>query len=553
MSFTKRNFIELDILADAFGDGHWLNNATQQEIIADMNRRENICTPGFLMRRQIQQEFPALMQKASAASKIPLSDCANLVTAGNVPWNEKFLRALASALAAETFDDYDATGQARLLERSQWLKYLSDCTLCQRETAIKLIFALKMNRDTAAKFLISMGHTLPSVRNPFDYICTFCLSCAPRIPYNEARKMLIDFEKNRQATFVENPNQKPNITMTDSMKSEMARLAGNDTIPNEVKRGDLRRYMLENSGEFVRSAIKNGAPTFEYASGFSLQNIDRLKKFMSYLALLYPAETPKGGASTVDELIQSMFFAHDIDLLDNHSLRLPSKGAALNAYNRIPFNGDVVLRLKTLATRLRANMRAATHPANAEDISRSTIMILAYFFITGYLYANDEKTAMLIQRLKNDKPAARIHEKKLIDALQFAIKRIDKIADSPTPVKHYRDALNFLLMCFGMTKFYPPFVLDRFIMISLLADPLNAPLRDDYEESLQFLMGLLIDENYREWLTKLRARQYKKKYPAARKSLEKFHGRRELRSRIWLRKRYSEFWEVQNERDEKNR
>ena len=87
-------------------------------------------------------------------------------------------------------------------------------------------------------------------------------------------------------------------------------------------------------------------------------------------------------------------------------------------------------------------------------------------------------------------------EKKLLQGLKFIFFELNRIADIDDPSKIYISSLNWLLKSFGFSEFYPPFVLDRFILICLLADPLNAPIKDVYEKSLNFLMRLVIFENY---------------------------------------------------------
>ena len=524
-SITGRARHDVDAWAKTLKESNtWLRRATQQEIIESMNRREYICTPGFLLRRQIQTFFPELMKAAG------VENCADLAAAGNVPWEEKSVKALSNVLAGTFFDEYGG----KLLDSRQWVNYLEDRALCQRATAIKLIFALKMDDATAAKFLIANDNNLFSARNPFDFICNFCLMCTPRIPYVEACEMLSAFEETR-ATAEKTPaaQKKPAVGMTADMTNETATLAQDDTIGADDKKQKLLAYMAEIEGEFVdKVPKKNQEKTaavveMEYPSGFSLLNIGKLKMLLNYLAMLYPGnifigedDEPVAKAVEVDAngvprledftaedsehhehyeqgLIHAMYYAQGIELKDYLELKLPARGRALNEYNKIPFNKNVLLRLKNLSNTLRATIRAETHPANAQDISRSTIMILAYFFITGYLYADEVTARALVSQLKQDeKSAAKSNEKMLIEALRQVTRNLDALANSEKPLQIFTASLNWLLTCFHLNAFYPPFVLDRFIMICLLADPLEAPVVDEYENSLQFLMQLVISENY---------------------------------------------------------
>lgn len=506
-SITGRAYMDVGAWARALRNSDkWLRKSTQQEIIQSMNRREYICTPGFLIRRQIQTQFPELLDE--------LGDAPNLSNCGNVPWDENFINKLASALAGTMFEDYGG----KILEPRQWIDYLSDKTLCQRATAIKLIFALKMDEETASKFLISNDNNLLSARNPFDFICNFCLTCVPRISYKDAEKMLAEFESQRAAHAKNESSHKPTSGMTADMTNEITTLAQDDNIQPDDKKAKLLAYMLEHESEFVYKVPKKNQRNvpqdkleMEYPSGFSFQNISKLKRLINYLAMLYPQEIILGdddeavsvpvntenGVAKVYDLTQAMYYTQNIELKDYLELNLPARGAELNAYNRIPFTHNVLLKLKNLSDTLRATMRATTHPANAQDISRSTIMILAYFFITGYLYTDEVTARALVGQLKQDEQdVTDSNEKGLIEALREVTKNLDRISNSDKPVQIYIAALNWLLAAFNFNEFYPPFVLDRFIVICLLADPLDAPILDKFENSLQFLMQLVISESY---------------------------------------------------------
>lgn len=495
-------------------NNQWLQRAKQKEIIESMNKRELICTAGFLLRQQIQQHFPKIMEEAAKNSKIPLEDCADLSKAGNVPWDEKFTKALANVLASEkackAFSGYDA--KKKILEARQWFNYLQDETRPQREMAIKLIFALKMDDATASKFLISADHNLFSVRNPFDYICNFCLTCDPRFTYAEACEMLSEFEKNLPKEIpAAAAAEKDSSNATEEMTNEISNIAKGSNIDPKAK---LLAYMKKKSAEFVRKVPKKnqrdkaeGEREMEYPSGFSRSNIEQLEHFTEYLVMLYPQIDSSGVRtvtdaqgrevierfSTLNDLVEEMYCTQGIRFKENAKLNLPSKGAALNAYNKIPLNKDVVLQLKNLSETLRAIMRASTHPANAQDISRGTIMILAYFFITGYLYAENDVAENFSEKLRQDENNAKGLKKKIIQMLRNVTEQLDEIADSDEPVKDFKAALNVILTCFHFTNFYPPFVLDRFVMLCLLADPLSVNLRN---KSLPFLMQLVITRNY---------------------------------------------------------
>lgn len=525
-TFTDNIYIELKkwekILAT---NAAWLSDSTQQEIIELINQRDKVCTPGFILRRQIQMQFTDLMVMAAKNSNIALNNCKDLQKDGNVSWNENFVSALAQILSEATFEDYDRT--QKLLDQEKWLNYLTDKTSCNRKLAIKLIFAFKMDEEIGAKFFIATDNTLWSARNPFDYICLFCLTCVPRLSYKDAVEILADFESERKTAFDEKiPHDKTGST-TDILISEMRNLAQNVNVSAALKKLDLKEYMLKNAGEFVNKVLKKNQKSkdvneqeTEYSSGFSFRNIENLKKLMEYLSLLYPTEIilSQNGEElkvflkldaknkiNVSELIQAMYYAQDIELRDHLELQLPARGGEKNRYDEVPFN-NVVLRFKTLTDTLREAMRSGTGSKNTKDISRSTIMILAYFFITGYLYADDDTTNTFKERLKQDKNLPNSDYKKLIEALIYGIKNLDVCKNLDEPIHVYIAALNFLLTCFNFSEFYPPFSLDRLIIFALLANPLDAPPRDKYENSLQYLIQCVIDKNYENRMAEIATR-----------------------------------------------
>ena len=476
----------------------WLRSATQQELLEFLNHREYLCTPGFLLRRRIQALYPEEL-KAAQKNLVGVPEPADLEECGNVPWDEKFIVALSERLVNLNLNlDWNA---------QQWASLLTDKVLCNRQKAIKLIFALKMDDQTSAKFLIFGGHDLFSMRNPFDYICKFCLECNPPLSYSDAELILAKFET-KFFTRKKTLQAVRKFGMTCELTNEITRLTADDKMKPDDKKERLIGYMLNHADEFI-DKTKHG-----YSLGFSLQNLKRMKVLMQYLAKIYPKEIVAGEGSSevkvslktnsggipenIEELVQSLYYSQDIEFKDHLELNLPNKGVRLNAfYNKIPFNRDVLIHLKKLADSLRAIMRAEKNSPNAKDITRNTIMLLAYFLITGFLYTDEETVDKLLTELESEISGTNDHEeRKLLQGLRYIFLDLNHITDSTDPSKIYISSLNWLLKSFGFSEFYPPFVLDRFILICLLADPLNAPITDVYEKSLTFLMRLVISENY---------------------------------------------------------
>lgn len=505
----------------------WLKRAKQRELVAFLNRRDTLCTPGFLLRRQIQEQFPHLMREAEGRCGLLPGDYPDLTKAGNVPWPEALTRSLAKVLSETVFPGYGAGRPG--IDSRQWQSYLDEGSMCNRSTAIKLIFALEMDDAAAAKFLLSNGRDLLSVRHPVDFICKYCLEHTPRLPYEKAMELASQFEARRSGA-LDGAGRGKNAgdtapsfgygmtTELDGMLRDL--LDGADGLPEDTRAERLIGYMVEHEREFSPKYQKKnqkhrlGEPQYEYASGFSLQNIRMLKVLLKYLAILYPAsvgldsedravnipvETDDQGVPRVySHLTQAMFQLQDIDLPEHGELNVPAKGKEKLAYDQIPFNENIVLPLKNLSAALRAMVRAEDNPANAKDVNRSTVLLLAYFFITGFQYVPPRGIPAPAEGIERQLEAdlTRADDPGEARILHALLDMTDLLYDTEgDPAGAYLACLNRLLACFHFGGFYPPFVLDRFVFLCLLADPMNAAMGAD--DALQYMMQLVISESFR--------------------------------------------------------
>ena len=146
MSLTKRTEKKISDIVESTGQ--------PEEVLNFLNAAEHLCTPGLLLRRQLQEHFPHLVD-AEALSR------------------EKFKRCSVK------------------ISPEHWKKYLNDEQRCTRDIAIKLAFALKMNESAAEKFLLAHGYAPLSLRNPFDFACAICLKHG--FTFEEAESLYKDF------------------------------------------------------------------------------------------------------------------------------------------------------------------------------------------------------------------------------------------------------------------------------------------------------------------------------------------------------------------------
>lgn len=190
MSITKQTNSQLTSWIEELDKANqWLEDSTPENIFDFLNKRENLCTPGYILRRQIQVNFPELITEA--ATKSGVDSFADLQTSGNIAWKSELVDSLAEVLSTTAFANYGT--ESLKISKENWQRYLNDEAKCNRSTAIKLIFAFKMDDANSTKFLLSAGHELLNLRNPFDYACQACLSC--HLNYLDAVALFQRFDK----------------------------------------------------------------------------------------------------------------------------------------------------------------------------------------------------------------------------------------------------------------------------------------------------------------------------------------------------------------------
>lgn len=444
MSITNRT--------SATTDG-WNNFNNFEEILNSLNRQEALCTPGFLLRRQLQTEFPSLVQAAAEKSGKSYDD---LTTSDNVPWPLEMLRELSLILKYTNFEKCSSLD----IEARHWKKYLSDEERCKRDTAIKMLFALKMNEETANKFLLSNGSPLLSLRNPFDYACKVCLDGG--LTYENAVTLFIEFENKHKKT--------SDTDFTRAIQNETNRIFKKAIISFEEIKPKILKTMDKHADDFC----------FE-SPGYSVQNLKRLQVLLKYLTLLYPTDdkNPDGTPKVLSHLTDAMLIYHGITLADYWDLpeyggpeNLQPRGHLTQLYNNIPFMKKVLIPLKSMSKTLRAIQRAMKKPANAQSVDRDTVILLVYFLMTGWHFAEEKVKNQFQNKLNNDITESKDDNtrKSLLNALKDVIEGLNSIDKNKEPhPKVYAQLINLLLTSFEFNNFYAPFVLDRFVLICLLA------------------------------------------------------------------------------------
>lgn len=520
MGLTEKMEEKINELQDELKKNEEFENSSSEKIFEILNNRENICTPGFLLRRQVQIKFPEIIE--NAANESGVKEFADLINLGNIEWESKFVTALSKKLSENKFKHF---GENTLdIEPKQWKNYLSDSARCQRNTAVKLIFALEMDKLTAEKFLLANGHELLSLRNPFDYSCKVCLDC--EFTYSDAENLFEEFDKQRDKTqFIDKNQESPDDDFTHRIKNETEQLIKNDKIAFE----DLKNQILQTMLKYQKSFRLN-----RNDSGYSFRNIERFKILLKYLTLLYPKvdvvvgnpfskdyafkqieiEKKSDGTPKVPQhLKNSMFDSQGIDLPEYAEIvnyggpELEKRGAAKRLYDNVPFTKNILIPLRSLDKNIRAILRAIKNPDHSIAVNRDTVLFLTYFFITGWLFAEKDHKKKILETLENE-----INELEEIDddtvtmdilyILQEISEALEEIGENEEiPTQKYITFINRILTPFEFVGFYSPFVLDRFILICLMS------LKYFDEE---YFMQMMISESYRLSLDYMEKEENKK-------------------------------------------
>lgn len=511
MEFTEEVYYETMLWIN--DDDNNTDDIATENAFDFLNNTDKLCTPGFILRRELKR----LVIEKEKAITLNIS-VENLQTDTNEMLPDDIADSLSFELA-KAFKDYGISPE-------QWSSYLKDEYFCNRKNAVKIILAFGMDDEITQKFLLANGHNLFSLRNPFDYICVFCKKCG--FSFKEAQDMLKLFEEEASKLSPCAVAEKANPTdMTIALKNETENISGDTTIKDDnEKKTRLIKYMLQNRSEFVekveRKDRQGQVHRVEYPSGFSLRKIEMLKLFAEYLAALYPTfmkssmkneewhlieksvTTSQGELTTYNQLKTAIYQIYGLDAidLDFDDYRLENinvKKVAAIAY-RNAFNSSVVLPLKNMPQNLRAIMRSEKKPNNAQDVDRSTIILLTYFFIDGCRCAirkkklPDKLTVESLESIINK--TSSVAETNLLTALKEIIDKVRDLLETPAtanepfpnpkPLDTYIDALNLMLMCFDFSACYLPFMLDRFILLCLMKDFVN------YEDERQYLIKAVL-------------------------------------------------------------
>ena len=163
---------------------------------------------------------------------------------------------------------------------------------------------------------------------------------------------------------------------------------------------------------------------------------------------------------------------------------------AQKIFNAVPFNQKIIFPLKNLSKTLRSNLRAEELPNNAKEVDHSTILFLTYFFICGCY--NLKSVELNDLSLKLDTEIKNNVDDAVGNNLRYALKSvINNIEDAKDfgQLQTYVNSLDTLLESFHCSKFYPPFLVDRCVLLCLL----KVRRQKNVDDFPKYLMAQLIE------------------------------------------------------------
>ena len=507
-------------------------------IVNALNDKRNLCTPGFLMRRQIQAAFPELLEAASEESREVYAD---LFVSNNVMWPKAFVECLCSKL-----EKFVKTKHNQIVKASQWKAWLNDEAFpTKRELAVKLSFLLDMDDYTTTKFLLSCGHEPFSTRNPLDCICLFCKLLRPKGDWKKVEEILNQYEKNRPEKMTDNYKKTPSagsIGVTYEINNKIPELASVSDPESKLVdvQNDLIEYMYSIDAEFTRRRVpsKRGAKTSPpYLSGYSLERCQKLLELTKYLVELYPGYdnavyvggdrrtdsrtknkeknkektnsnktnkekilVPKiiyseeewknvriddNGYPNLPDLSKAFVYLHEWDFAEPSGLGLvdinPETGKAFRTsarkekHDKIPFNNDVYMICKAYSENNRLSSIALTlNQTDVVPVERKDILLMAYLFISAYSRKSDDpvlrNTLYEMADSNSDTDTFSADMKSIIGQLEDIVIMLD----DDNKIAGYISCINQFLRLFNFEPFYPPFLLDRFILFALVGEEIGS-------------------------------------------------------------------------------
>lgn len=452
-----------------------------------LNQEESLCTPGFLIRRQIQFKFINILEQAVEISGQNYEDLLNGI---NKKWSDELIHKLSILL---TKSSRTAVGSSRAVEWAKWMK--DEQIPTNRVVILRIAFSLEMDDTTMTKFMLSCNQEVLSVRNPLDCICLYVRKGSYPYDWERALNLLEKYEREKEAYRREvntktissdelKEKDSPKIGMTRTISDRIDEIADSYLPESEIFKADdeLINFMVEISEQFTKAKGKGKGV---YKEGFSLERRKKLLELSKYLVLLYPEIIFEGDYVESPGDMRSKYVDIDNEGYPNlRDLTLAMTRSPMDVFDTLenddeierllPFNRDVIKLFYQYVEsyRLKGIERIIESSTNADIVERKDVLLLAYFFVSGFYHVNAEKRKEIRIFAEKNKESNDEHCSNLAQYVSEIInKLLNNISSKPLDIeKIHIECFNEMLKAFSFDIFYPAFVLDRFILLAIIGE-----------------------------------------------------------------------------------
>ncbi len=363
----------------------------------------------------------------------------------------------------------------RCIRSERWEELLGMDKVClseypvSRREIFSAAFVLQLEKQEVMELLQAAGTPPYQVRNPREYIDFFCMG-QPGASYEKACRLYLVYEDAVRTTpegAVANTGTE--LPLSAAPAPGATRLLRNyqeqlQTSPlSEEKRDEnLLSFMIGNRREFGL---------------YSRTAREMLLRFADYLSMLYPpvAElidpVSQSGQGRLVSLAQEIYQHVEWPLSEYRAResRLQPQAIDTAAFIR-EFEGFCTANLPHLAR---------IEQDGSEPVTRRDIILLAFFFVYGYLWNAAEETRTKICDLAfGADPSDNAPQTQFDWAMQETIGQyLDNYLEDPEAydanhlherISWFTSCMNTFLEAFGLEKFYAPSPFDRLFLLLFL-------------------------------------------------------------------------------------
>lgn len=431
---------------------------TAQEVMNYLCDNSTVNTPEFVLRRYIYKYHAELFFKVDNYAELAEDFYRN--------WSQDILHELAKELSRISKNDHKLN-----ISTKTWLDYLTGTLVRKRVRVFQIAIILQMDVESTLELLMAYDMEPYSVRNPIELICMFCQNNPNKYTWRHVELIFECFELGKGEKILE--KQEPTEGMTRVIQNELDKIFRSD-LPDSDTEQMLIQYMIDNANEF-KSFIKGKKEV--YLPGYSLTRMNKFKKLMKYLAVLYPGyyatqeetdlkvlfkdiDNANDGYPKLQDLKRAMFQTQDWNF---EIWNIPEKEKGEKDFRNFVYYSFC----NNYSNHLWAIERLREGGENIEFFERKDALLFSYFLINGYLNLlnADEitKNKAIETLLENgdefDESVSMIFE---------SLEELDEY-DSLQRYDTMWQCINIILKEMDYPILYVPSAFDRFVVLSLMS------------------------------------------------------------------------------------